>query len=106
MEDSWHKKHDNNGVNDAGDDKDRDYFALLMVPSLLTSDNGNGQTSLTRLRMMTTHKGRRSAADYLDPGELAVSLAGAVLLGLRSAMAPPPWPQTHPPPTDGGGGCV
>ena len=32
-------------VNSAGDDKDRDYFALLMEPSLLKSDGGNGQTS-------------------------------------------------------------
>ena len=52
--DYWHKKHNYDGVNSAGDNKDREYFALLVGPYLLTFGVGNSQTLLTRLRM-TTH---------------------------------------------------
>ena len=61
---------------------------------LLTSGSSNDQTPLTRIRT-TTHQRRRRAAAPLYLGVLAVFLAGAILLVLISAMAPPPQPQTH-----------
>ena len=55
-EDSWHKKHNDDGVNGAGNDEDRDYFALLkrsFLLTVLTSGEGNCQNPLTCLRMTT-----------------------------------------------------
>ena len=85
---SWHKKHDDNNVNSAGDDEDRGYFGLLVGTSLLTSGGSNNQTPLTRLSIMVQHR-RRGAVASLAPAALAADLTGAVSLGLISSMAPP-----------------
>ena len=84
MDDSWHKRHDNDG---RGDNKDRDYLALLMGSYLLTSGGGSCHTPLTHLMMMTQHRRRWEAAS-LSPGALVVPLMVAFLLVCRFTIAP------------------